>query len=83
MIDTARLVRASMAWISILYIVCFDTVVLYPQVRPLFARYALHIEVSIGENVITLTTFIIGLVLWNFVALLCVGRFAVLFNKIK
>ena len=45
--------------------------------------YGLHTTASLGENVMTWTTFISGLVIWNVVAYLSVGLFAILFNKIK
>jgi hypothetical protein len=46
-------------------------------------QYALHMNVSMGVNVMTLTTFISGLVIWNVVALLAAWLFAFLHNKIK
>ena len=83
MIETWHLIKVAMAWISILYVVCFGAVALYPDIRLLFARYAFHAEMSIGENIVTVMTFVIGLVLWNVVTVLGVGLFAVLFNRIK
>ena len=82
MIDTPHLLKVTAVWISILYLVCFGGVALFPQFRQLFARYALHTEVDIG-NVITPLTFVTGLILWNIVAVLAIGLFAVLFNRLK
>ena len=45
--------------------------------------YALHTTASWGENVMTLTTFVSGLVIWNVIALLTVSLFAYLFNRTK
>jgi hypothetical protein len=46
-------------------------------------QYALHMNASLGENVITFTTFISGLVIWNVIAVLGAWLFAFLHNKIK
>ena len=75
--------KVTTAWTSIVYIVCFGGVALFPAVRPLFMRYALHTATSFGENIMTFASFISGLVIWNIVALLSAGLFVVLFNKIK
>jgi len=72
-----------MAWISIVYVVCYGGVALFPSSRPLFMKYALHTNDTLGENVMTLTTFISGLVIWNVVAVLAVWLFITLFNRIK
>jgi len=45
--------------------------------------YALHTDVSTGQNVMTLATFVVGLIIWNVIAALVTGLFAVLFNNIK
>ena len=83
MIDTTHLIKVGAAWITILYVVCFGAVALYPPIRTLAARYAFHIELDLTESVTTVGTFIAGLVLWNLAAALGLGLFAVLFNKIR
>jgi hypothetical protein len=65
------------------YVVCFVGVALIPGVRPSFMQYALHMNISMGENVVTLATFISGLVIWNVIAFLGAWLFAFLHNKIK
>ena len=83
MINTKHLLKVTAVWISILYIVCFGGVALVPGIRPWFMQHALHMNASLGENVITFRTFISGLLIWNAVALLALWLFAFLFNKIK
>ncbi len=83
MINIKHVLKVTAAWTTIVYIVCFGGMALLPGIRPWFMQYALHMNVSAVENVITLTTFISGLVIWNVVALLAVWLFAFLFNKIK
>jgi len=82
MINTQHLLKATAAWANIVYVICFGGVVIYPHVRQLFMRYALHVEVDMG-SVITPSTFVTGLILWNIVAILAVWLFAAMFNKIR
>lgn len=83
MINTKHLLKVTSAWTSIVYIVCLAGVALFPTSREMFMRYALHSDVALGQSVITITIFISGLIIWNIVAFLAVGLFALLFNKIK
>ncbi|MDO8481593.1 MAG: DUF5676 family membrane protein [bacterium] len=83
MLNTRHLLKITAAWISIVYTVCFLGVALFPSIRPAFMYYGLHTTTNLGENVMTWTTFISGLVIWNVIALVAVGLFAVLFNSIK
>lgn len=81
MINTSHLLKVTVAWITIAYVICFGGVALFPDIRSLFMRYALHSEVSMG-NVMSATTFVTGLILWNIVAVIAVWLFAVLHNRI-
>ncbi len=83
MINVNHLVKVSVAWISILYVVCFVGVALFPAIRPQFMMYALHANVDTGQNVMTLGTFISGLVIWDIITAIGVWLFAVLFNGMK
>lgn len=83
MIDIKHLLKVSSAWISAVYAVCFAGVALFPGIRSSFMMYALHTDLDMGRNVMTLGTFISGLAIWNIAALLGVWLFAVLFNSIK
>lgn len=68
-------------WTSIVWTVCYLGVLLFPNIRSGFALYALHMTTSFGENVMTLTTFVSGLVIWNVIAWLAITLFAYLFNR--
>jgi len=83
MIDTKQLLKVTVAWVSIVYVVCFVGVALFPSIRAATMYYAFHVTTDFGENIATLTTFISGLVVWNAVALVAVGLFVYLSNKIK
>ncbi|MEK7646844.1 MAG: DUF5676 family membrane protein [Patescibacteria group bacterium] len=83
MINTQHLLKVVAAWISIIYVICFAGVGFFPGIRPGFMRYGLHMGIDMGQNILTLGTFISGLVIWNVITLLAVGLFAFLFNKIK
>ena len=78
-----HLLKVAAAWTSIVYAVCFAGVALFPGIRPAFMYYGLHTTVGTGADALSLTTLISGLVVWNVVAFLAVGLFAVLSNRIK
>ena len=83
MIDTRHLLTVVAAWVTIVYIICFGGVALIPGVRSWFMHYALHMNVNMGENVITFATFISGLVIWNVIGVLGASLFAFLHNTIR
>mgnify|MGYP001579656066 CR=1 FL=1 len=83
MINTKHVLKVTATWVSIVYVVCFVGVALFPGIRSAFMQYGLHTTVNLGENVMTLTTFISGFVLWNVAAFLAVGLFTFLFNRIN
>ncbi|KKW08015.1 MAG: hypothetical protein UY39_C0003G0002 [Candidatus Kaiserbacteria bacterium GW2011_GWC2_49_12] len=84
MIQVNRLLKVTVAWTSVVYVVCFGGVALIPGIRELFLQYALHsVNVGIGQNAMTLTTFIVGLIIWNVLAVLAAWLFAYLWNTIR
>jgi len=83
MINTKHLLKVSAAWVSIVYAVCFVGVAFLPGIRPGFMRYGLHMGIDMGRNILTIGTFISGLIIWNIIAFLAVGLFAKLFNSIE
>lgn len=78
--STSHTMKVACSWISIVYIICFGGVALIPGIRPWFMQYALHTQTDIGANVMTVTTFITGLVLWNIMAVLAVWLYRALDN---
>lgn len=83
MININHLVKVSMVWISISYVICFLGVALFPSIRPQFMLYALHTNLDTGQNVMTLGTFISGLIIWNILTAIGVWLFAVLYNGMR
>lgn len=81
MIGMRHLLKTAAAWASIVYVVCFGAVMLFPEIRQWFMRYALHVDVDMG-NVITPFTFVTGLIIWNVTMVLAVWLFAALYNRI-
>lgn len=80
MIDTTQALKVASSWVSIVYVICFGGVALVPDIRPWFMQYALHTQVDIGTNVMTLTTFVLGLIIWNIVAVFAVWLYVSLTN---
>ncbi len=83
MINSKHLLKVSAAWVSIVYVICYAGVALFPGIRPGFMRYGLHMGADRVENILTFGTFISGLALWNIIAAAGVALFAVLYNTIK
>src|SRR4029450_11589910 len=83
MIDTRHLLKVVVAWVTIVYIVCFGGVALIPGVASWFMLHALHMNVNMGENVTTIATFVSGLVIWNVIGVLGMWLFAFLHKNIK
>jgi uncharacterized membrane protein len=79
--NTQRLWKVTAAWVSIVWVICYVGVLIFPDIRSAFALYALHTVADFGENIMTLTTFVSGLVIWNGIAWLAVSLFAFLFNR--
>ena len=84
MINVIRLLKVSVAWTSIVYVICFGGVALIPGAREWFMLYALHsVNVGIGQNAMTLTTFVTGLIIWDVLAAAATWLFAYLYTAIR
>ncbi|OGY54121.1 MAG: hypothetical protein A3A24_00775 [Candidatus Buchananbacteria bacterium RIFCSPLOWO2_01_FULL_46_12] len=83
MLNTTRALTIASLWISVVYIICFGGVALLPGIRPWFMQYALHTRADLGTNIMTLGTFVTGLIIWNILALLAVWLFVLLSNYVK
>lgn len=77
--DTSHSLKVGAAWITIVYVVCFAGVALFPSARTRFVEDALHMQATfLGQDIITLRSFVAGLILWNVLAFLGVGLFKLL-----
>lgn len=83
MINTKHLLLVASSWMSIVYAVCYAGVAIYPDIRILFMKYALHGTYTASQNYLSIGYFISGLIIWNIIAVLGVWLFALLFNTIK
>lgn len=83
MINTKQITKAFCLWVSVIFIVCFLGVAIYPPIRQLFMRFALHTEIAATSDYISLGYLISGLIIWNIVTFLAVWLFAAIYNTIK
>ncbi|MEK7630273.1 MAG: DUF5676 family membrane protein [Patescibacteria group bacterium] len=83
MINIKHLIKVSSTWISIVYVICFAGVAMWPGMRPGFMMYGLHMGGYPAWNVLNFGTFFSGLILWNIVAILSIWLFVALWNGIK
>lgn len=78
-----RVLKVASAWISIVYVICYAGVAIYPASRVLFMRYALHADVAMTSGYFGVGYFVSGLIAWNIVTVAGVWLFAYLYNRIK
>ena len=83
MINTTRALKVASSWVTVVYVVCYGGVALFPGIRSSFMQYALHTRLDTGENVMTLTTFVAGLIIWNVISVLATWLFVALTNYFK
>ena len=83
MIKINHLLKVAAAWVSVVYVICYAGVALFPGIRSGFMRYSLHTSLDMGQNILTFGNFLSGLIIWNIITLWAVWLFAVLFNGIK
>jgi hypothetical protein len=79
MSSTIRSVKVGAAWITIAYVICFAGVALFPNIRAVFLQDALHMEANfLGRDIITVRSFVAGLIWWNALVFFGVTLFRVL-----
>ena len=83
MINIKHVLKVSAAWISVVWVVCFAGVAMFPGIGTGFMRYGLRMGNYMGTNILTFGTFVSGLIIWNVIVFLAVWLFATFFNNIK
>ncbi len=83
MININHLLKVAAAWISIVYVLCYAIVGMFPNIRPGFVMYGLHMGAYMGSSVLNWGTFIFGLIIWNVMVAFGILLFGVLYNNIK
>ena len=82
MMNTTRAMKISLAWVSIVWTICYLVVELIPGLGPTAWRYFFHMNMPV-ENVFAIGNFIIGLILWNVTVAAGVALAGLLCNYIK
>lgn len=82
MTNTTTLLKVTAVWITVVYLVCFLGVLAFPTLREWFLLYGLHVQPSPVESVMTVGTFVSGLIVWNVVAALAVYLFSLVWKKV-
>ncbi|MBI4714117.1 hypothetical protein HY771_02955 [Candidatus Uhrbacteria bacterium] len=78
-----HLLKVTVAWTTIAYVVCFAVVAFYPPIRELFFQYALHTKIALESIEMGVGNFISGLIIWNILDVVFVWLFAALYKAIK
>lgn len=83
MLNMGKILKVGAIWTSIVYIVCFGGVALFPGIREWFMEYALHMSVDLGKNIATFGAFFSGIIIWNILSVLGLSLFVTLFNNMN
>ncbi len=81
--NTIRVLKIGMAWITIAWIVCYLIFGLIPGLRPATAPFILHMNLGPMENIFTVGNFIVGLIVWNIIVAAGIALAGLLSNYIK
>lgn len=81
MINTKTLLKVTLAWTSIVYVICYAGVAMFSSIRPGLMMYALHMNVNTVDNVLTFGTFVPEIIIWNVIVVLATQLFATLWNS--
>lgn len=83
MLNMKLVLATGVAWTTVAYVVCFLGVALLPDIREWFMMYALHTNINMGVSVLTFSTFLSGLIIWDILALLGLWLFVALYNTMQ
>lgn len=80
--STMRVIKISVAWVTIAWIVCYLAFGLIPGLGPTVMPYLLHTNMPM-QNIFSFDNFIAGLILWNLIVVACVALAGLLANSNK
>jgi len=81
--NTTRTLKVGLAWVSIVWLVCYLAVGLIPGLVSTSLPYLVHLNMGSVENIFTIGNFIGGLVLWNIIVGAGIALAGALSNYIK
>jgi hypothetical protein len=81
--NTTRALKIGLAWVSIVWLVCYLAVGLIPGLVSTALPYLVHLNMGSVENIFTISNFIGGLVLWNIIVAAGIALAGALSNYIK
>jgi hypothetical protein len=71
------------AWTAIAYAACYAIIALFPGVRELFVKTALHADVSMTPVPFDIGTLVVGLIFWEIIVILGVWLYAYLYKTVR
>ena len=81
--DTARISKIGLVWVTIVWSGCYLAFGLIPGLASTILPYLLHLDVGGVENVFTIGNFAVGLVIWNLIVLVGILLAGALSNLIE
>lgn len=82
--NTNKVTKTAMIWISILYTVCVILVLIIPAMMQSASSAIFHgMSSDVLSVSITIGSFIYGLIVWNIITVASVWLFGTIYNKVK
>lgn len=81
--NTIRAIKIGLAWVSIVWVICYLALGLIPGLAPALLSNLFHLNVGSVENIFTIGNFIVGLICWNVIVAAGIALVGALSNVIK
>ena len=82
-INSARVVKTSVVWMTIVYVLCFVVVSMWPGIMGSGMMSSFHAQFNMGPAVMTGSSFVYGLILWDILAAFGAWLFVALYNNFE
>ena len=83
MLSNAKIAKVTLVWATIVYLACVLIAWVLPSVYTWGAKNMVHFGMTVDAPTLSLAGVIQGLIIWDVVAVVMVGLFVLLYNKLK
>jgi len=83
MLSSARVVKTSVVWMTIVYVLCFAIVAMWPGIMGSWMMYSFHSQFEMGPTMMTGGSFFYGLIIWDVLAAFGAWLFVTLYNSFE
>lgn len=83
MLNSAKIAKVTVVWMTILYIICTLIAAILPGIYAKFAGLLVHFGAVSQKPNITFLSAIVGLIVWDIVVYIAVWLFVAIYNRTK